>query len=148
MWGCVYKDSQFARIFGRPTRGPAARMPFASYALFAARDGLTIFSSFNIPPLLSPYLLHATPYLSTPARAQNAAQFLAPAVMQVFSTPLHLLGLDLFNRQGAVDWRERVHRVGRDWAVSALARMARIVPAFGVGGVVNRAVRERALGQV
>ena len=35
----------------------------------------------------------------------------------------------------------RVRRVVRDWGVSCAARMGRIVPAFGVGGVVNTKVR-------
>ena len=43
-------------------------------------------------------------------------------------------------------WRARVGRVGRDWFGSSLARMGRIVPAFGVGGVVNNGVRRRIAG--
>lgn len=64
--------------------------------------------------------------------------------MQFVSTPMHLLGLDLYNRQppGGLGWRERVARIRRDYVVSAFARMGKIVPAYGVGGVVN--VRLRA----
>lgn len=59
--------------------------------------------------------------------------------MQFASTPLHLLGLDLYNRQpvGGLGWGERVARIRRDYVASSFARMAKIVPAFGVGGVVN-----------
>lgn len=71
----------------------------------------------------------------------NTAQFLAPAAMQLISTPIHLLGLDLYNRQGNLGMAARASRVVRDWGVSALARMGRIVPAFGVGGVVNGKMR-------
>lgn len=54
----------------------------------------------------------------------------------------------MFNRQGRkLGVRERVGRVRRDWAVSALARMGRIVPAFGVGGVVNAGVRRGLHGE-
>lgn len=76
------------------------------------------------------------------------AQFLAPAGIQLVSTPLHLWGLDLYNRPGGegVGWRMRVRKVGRDWFGSSLARMGRVVPAFGVGGVVNGGVRRRMLG--
>jgi hypothetical protein len=35
----------------------------------------------------------------------------------------------------------RAARVLRDWGLAAFARMGRIVPAFGVGGVVNTKVR-------
>ena len=76
--------------------------------------------------------------------AASAAQFMTPAAVQLFSTPLHLLGLDLYNRPG-VAWTERASRVTRDWAKSAFARMGRIIPAFGVGGVVNTKVRKNLL---
>jgi len=73
---------------------------------------------------------------------QTAAQFLAPAAVQIVSTPLHLLGLDMYNRSGNIGWGDRWTAVRKNWGVSALARMCRIVPAFGVGGVVNEKVRK------
>jgi hypothetical protein len=76
--------------------------------------------------------------------AASAAQFLTPAAVQLVSTPLHLLGLDLYNRPG-MQWQERASRVVRDWAKSAFARMGRIIPAFGVGGVVNTKVRRNLM---
>ena len=36
-------------------------------------------------------------------------------------------------------------RIGRDWAGCCGARIGRVVPAFGVGGVVNKGVRGRML---
>ena len=87
--------------------------------------------------------------------ADAAAQFLAPAGIQLLSTPLHLWGLDLYNRPagagagagaGGVTWGARAKRVGRDWLGSSVARMGRVVPAFGVGGVVNAGVRRRMMG--
>lgn len=73
------------------------------------------------------------------------AQFVAPAGIQILSTPMHLLGLDLYNRSGKVTWGDRWLQVRRNWTVSALARMGRIVPAFGVGGVVNKKMRKRIM---
>jgi hypothetical protein len=145
----VYKDSQFARMFGKPSSSPAAAIPRLSYALFAARDSMTIFASFNLPSIIAPRLADLPPatkqrfarILSTEQGRTNTAQFLAPAAMQIFSTPIHLLGLDFFNRQGRLGVGERFARITRDWGVSAIARMGRIVPAFGVGGVVNSKVR-------
>ncbi|MCJ1375709.1 hypothetical protein MMC20_006946 [Loxospora ochrophaea] len=137
---CVYKDSRFVRLFGPLTSsGPGRPVPKASFALFAIRDSLTILASFNLPPKLAPLLPVSKSFERHMSRA-SAAQFLAPAVIQLASTPLHLWGLDLYNRPG-MSWRERVTRVQRDWLISSIARMARIVPAFGVGGVVNNRVR-------
>jgi len=79
---------------------------------------------------------------------QTIAQFLAPATVQIFSTPMHLLGLDLYNRGMGVTWGERWGIVKKNWAVSSVARMCRIVPAFGVGGVVNLKVRRNLMGRL
>lgn len=80
----------------------------------------------------------------------SAAQFVTPAAVQLVSTPLHLLGLDLYNRPEArlVGVDGRVGRVLRDWGMSAVARICRIVPAFGVGGVVNTKVRKSFMGRL
>lgn len=149
---CVYKDSQFAKMFGNAST-PAAKIPKLSYALFACRDSLTIFASFNLPTMIAPRLAELPDgvkdqlarVLRTESGRANTAQFLAPAAMQIFSTPLHLLGLDLFNRPDRLGLPARAIQVTRNWAVCALARMGRIVPAFGVGGVVNGQVRSNLM---
>lgn len=154
---CVYKDSQFAKLFGASSSAsPAAKIPKLSYALFAFRDSLTIFASFNLPTIIAPRLAELPPsvrdkfgrILSTESGRTNTAQFLTPAAMQVFSTPLHLLGLDFFNRPGQLGFSERTLQVTKNWAVCAFARMGRIVPAFGVGGVVNSNMRGSMMGKI
>jgi hypothetical protein len=48
----------------------------------------------------------------------------------------------MYNRVGrGVTWGDRWRIVKKNWGVSTAARMCRIVPAFGVGGVVNAKVR-------
>lgn len=139
----IYKDQVFVRLFGPPGAVPRPVAP-ASYALFALRDCLTIFASFNVPPLISPALAKYLPKDGGVSPA-TAAQFLAPAAVQFASTPLHLLGLDLYNRRSSphakIPFRERWDAVGKNWLVSSAARICRIIPAFGVGGVVNMKVR-------
>lgn len=163
---CVYKDARFAKIFG-PSSGPspapssstspsspiaaaavaavaktAAKIPKSSYMLFCLRDSVTIFASFNVPLLIAPSI---PDYIAaTPGMKVAMAQFASPALMQFISTPMHLLGLDLYNRQapGGLGWQERLTRIRRDYISSSFARIGKIVPAYGVGGVVN--VRLRA----
>lgn len=139
---CVFKDQAFVRMFG-PTGAAPRPVPLPSYALFAIRDCMTIFASFNVPPLLGPVLArHMSEEWNKRLSGATAAQFLAPAGIQIFSTPLHLLGLDLYNRHGReVTWSDRLRIIKKNWAVSSVARMCRIIPAFGVGGVVNAKVR-------
>ncbi|KHN97011.1 uncharacterized protein MAM_05120 [Metarhizium album ARSEF 1941] len=148
---CMYKDRSFVRMFGPVGAAPRA-VPLPSYALFTLRDCLTVFASFNIPPLLAPLI---DPRLSAPLRrwasGQTAAQFVAPAAVQLLSTPLHLLGLDLYNRparSAAVSWRDRFELVRSNWLISSAARVCRILPAFGVGGVVNFKVRQSLMASL
>ncbi|TPR07142.1 Sugar (and other) transporter family protein [Aspergillus niger] len=139
---CVYKDARFARIFASCHPSGAAKVPKISYGLFCLRDSITIFASFNIPALVAPSIPDSI--AATPGMKAALAQFSCPALMQFASTPMHLLGLDLYNRQppGGLGWRERASRIRRDYIPSCFARMGKIVPAYGVGGVVN--VRMRA----
>jgi hypothetical protein len=146
---CVYKDQCFARLFGPRGVAPSP-VPRATYALFAARDCLTIFASFNVPPLLGPVLSQKLgKEMQKTVSGQTIAQFLAPAAVQILSTPLHLLGLDLYNKpKGTISWAERWTAVRKNWTISALARMGRIIPAFGVGGVVNTGVRRNMMAKL
>ncbi|KAI9782998.1 MAG: hypothetical protein M1835_003905 [Candelina submexicana] len=143
---CLYKDSRFTRLYGPP--GIPRPVPPASYLLFALRDSMTIFASFNLPPLVAP-LLPISEVAEGNVSKLSVAQFVAPAAAQLVSTPLHLLGLDLYNRprNGVSGW-QRWGKVRRDWGLSTLARMCRIVPAFGVGGVVNMRVRKGLIGSL
>lgn len=138
---CIYKDQVFVRLFGPPGVTPRP-VTLPSYLLFAARDCLTIFASFNVPPLLGPVLSRRLgDEVQRHVSGQTMAQFAAPAAVQLVSTPVHLLGLDIYNRPGVDGWRERWAVVRKNWAVSTAARICRIIPAFGVGGVVNVKVR-------
>ncbi|KAH8681106.1 hypothetical protein BX600DRAFT_445766 [Xylariales sp. PMI_506] len=137
---CIYKDQVFVKLFG--PSGPPRPVTLPSYALFTLRDCMTIFASFNVPPLLGPALSsRLSDEMQKKVSGQTIAQFVAPAAVQFFSTPLHLLGLDLYNRPSE-PWRERWLTVKKNWAVSVAARICRIVPAFGVGGTVNFKVRK------
>lgn len=172
---CVYKDSRFAKFFGdhkasipSDRAGKAAAsaagsitkpppMPKSSLGLFCARDSLTIFASFNLPPLLAPSI---PDFVAPSAVAKaNVAQFVIPSAVQIVSTPIHLLGLDLYNRPrlpvpntngktAPVPVSERWKRVKRDWMPSFGARIARIAPAFGVGGVLNARMRATMMGSI
>ncbi|KAI8929402.1 hypothetical protein BC831DRAFT_444284 [Entophlyctis helioformis] len=138
----VLKDLYFTRAFGS---GPARPVPPKSYTLYMTRDALTIFSSFNLPPLLSSALAGpATPLNLSPGTTDTVAQLVAPCAMQILSTPLHLHGMDLYNRPDtALSARDRVAFIRREYVVTTAARVARIFPAFGIGGVANKYLRTK-----
>ncbi|KAF1913168.1 hypothetical protein BDU57DRAFT_346627 [Ampelomyces quisqualis] len=144
---CLYKDNKFTQLFG--SAGSARPVPLPTFALFTVRDCITIFASFNLPPILAPsFEAHMSEGVQRYMSSASLAQFITPAAVQLVSTPLHLLGLDMYNRPGmAVSGKDgRIAKVVRDWAKSSAARMCRIVPAFGVGGVVNTKTRRALMG--
>jgi hypothetical protein len=145
---CLFKDQAFARLFG--PGGPPRPVPLPSYVLFTLRDCMTIFASFNVPPLLGPVIQRSMgAEMQKTVSGQTIAQFAAPASIQLLSTPMHLLGLDFYNRGGStVSWADRWAIIGKNWLVSSGARMCRIVPAFGVGGVVNANVRKNLMARL
>ncbi|KAK2613666.1 hypothetical protein N8I77_000561 [Diaporthe amygdali] len=142
----VYKDQVYARMFG-PVGKAVRAVPLPSYALFTLRDCMTIFASFNMPMMLGPGVGAAMgETLCRQVSGQTVVQFVAPAFVQVFSTPVHLLGLDLYNRprcerSGLPTLGERWAQVYKNWGISVVARLCRIIPAYGIGGVVNSKVR-------
>ena len=74
-----------------------------------------------------------------PRWADVTATIACPIGVQLLSSPLHTLALDLYNRPAAT------HRAGfvlGMWPATFLARAARIVPAYSIGALINRAVRE------
>ncbi|KAI8147683.1 hypothetical protein BJV82DRAFT_596513 [Fennellomyces sp. T-0311] len=128
---CIYKDRAFTRMFGvTATRA----LPTLTYFCFAARDALTIAASFNAPVYFAQWLNRE--YGVTQHDARVTAQLVCPASVQFLSTPIHLLGLDLYNRPEA-SVAQRTGLIRREYFKSALARIGRIGPAFGIGGVGN-----------
>jgi hypothetical protein len=106
--------------------------------LLTIRDGMTIFASFNLPPMFAPLLPES---LEATLSRLLVAQLIVPALMQPINTPLHLLGLDLYNRNERLAVGERMGKIWREWGPASVARMSRVVMPFGVGNVVNRKLR-------
>lgn len=116
-------------------RSVSRSIPMATYSAFLLRDGLTIFGSFSLPAMASAWIpdsIASREYLKI-----LIAQLGIPASIQLISTPIHLFGLDLYNRQSQIPLKDRLNRVSRDWIGASLIRMCRIIPAFGLGGFVN-----------
>ncbi len=73
--------------------------------------------------------------------SRNVAQLITPLLVQVFVTPLHLLGLDLYNREG-LKLRERLSYLKTLYPNALAMRMIRFLPAYGIGGVINTEMRQ------
>ena len=134
----IAKDAAFVRLFGTGTPRP---VPVVSMGFFAGRDTMTVFASFTLPPVVSKKM-QATMGTSA-AFSDTAAQLLTPCAMQLISCPLHLYGLDKYNRPD-VSIAGRIDFIKKEYLKTAIARIARILPAFGIGGVINNHLRTGA----
>ena len=99
---------------------------------------MTILASFSLPSLLANKI--SKTYDISPSTAFNLAQVITPVSMQILSTPLHLYGLDLYNHENASK-QDRIKFVQTEYLKTTLARMSRILPAYGFGGVINKYLR-------
>lgn len=147
----LYKDGYFAKLLG--TAAVKRSVPRLSFALFTGRDAITVFACFNMPGIIAPKLaelLEATPFASlvnSEEESLKTAQMIMPAAIQVISTPIHLLGLDINNRRSKLPIRERLKAVGQHMPAATPLRMMRIIPAFGIGSVANTSFRRSWMSQ-
>ncbi|KAG9196965.1 hypothetical protein G6514_002728 [Epicoccum nigrum] len=147
----VWKDVRFVQMFGRPsapiavqTEGAKApppvqrpRFPRTVAATFLIRDAITIFGAVNLPPIISASLPEDT--FANPMLKMATMQLLVPIFSQVFATPIHLLGLDMYSHPNSTS---RMSRIRQNLGATTLVRCARIIPAFGVGLIANTGLRD------
>lgn len=132
----IYKDKSFARMFGNAA---SHSLPKMSYIMFAVRDSMTVAASFNAPVYISS-LLQNSSWSMAEKTSNTISQLFCPAAVQFLSTPFHLCALDLYNRPG-VTLGMRSQLIKKEYLKSTLARVGRVGPAFGIGGVGNSYVR-------
>lgn len=133
---CISKDMMLTRMFGK---GPVRPVPLTTLSCFCARDCLTIAASFNIPKVVSGMLQRDFGFSQT--AGNGAAQLFCPVVVQLFSTPVHLLGLGFYNNPGK-SMAFYTQEISEKYVSSATGRMGRILPAFGFGGIGNKFLRD------
>lgn len=89
----IIKDKCLAQYFGQ---GPSRPFPWKSLNLFFLRDFLAMAAAFTIPPILGKYIQKKTDY--SEMNSLRIAQISTPVLAQIFATPIHLLGLSLYNK--------------------------------------------------
>ncbi|KAF4971452.1 hypothetical protein FSARC_1680 [Fusarium sarcochroum] len=142
----VLKDVRFAQMFSASTTpskkaAPVIQsgVPRAATATFLMRDAITIFGSFTMAPWVSELIPDSLS--SSPHSKAIISQLTVPIFSQFAATPVHLLGLDLYARPRGVPWVERSAQIRRDLLSATIVRSLRIIPAFGVGCIVNMETR-------
>ncbi|KAI1366240.1 hypothetical protein F5Y08DRAFT_141476 [Xylaria arbuscula] len=116
------------------------RMPRSVTGVFLARDAITLFGSFTMAPRLATAIPDS---LVSNIHAKAAvSQLTVPILTQLVATPVHLLGLDLYQRQEkGVTLSNRVSSIGPGLGGATFARCLRILPAFGFGVLANQELR-------
>lgn len=139
----MIKDRFYARHFG--TAKTAAKVPLITYGLWGLRDCMVIGSSFILPEYMCDTLQQNTSL--DRVTALQISQLTCPVVTQVVAGPTQLLGLDFYNRpladlshKAAV--LERIRFQYSNFTSIVGARIARIAPAYGIGGVCNTYFRD------
>eukprot|EP00904_Undaria_pinnatifida_P011316 jgi/Undpi1/7314/HiC_scaffold_22.g09787.m1 len=137
MPGSIAKDQALTKLFG--VVGGAAKVPAASFALFTVRDVATMAAAFTLPTPMSAKMQEEFGVDS--GMADGVSQLVSPGLVQLFSTPVHILGLDLYNHPGS-SAAARLRVVQSSFVPAIIMRVCRIGVAFGVGGLGNTAIRK------
>lgn len=139
----MLKDKAYAQLYGS---NPAKSIiPRWTYAMWITRDFSVVGSSFILPDIVYPKLVDA--YGFDEKTARNFCQIALPVVSQLVASPLHYVGLDLYNRNlGSMSWSEsivdRCKSLYRGVLPVTIARIARIAPGYGFAGVFNTKLRD------
>lgn len=140
----LLKDQAYAKMFGTSTTNTV--VPKLSYAFWIARDFSVIGSSFILPDLVSGHIARTLDMDEKSAKSMS--QLALPVVAQFVAGPLHYIGLDLYNRDlTGKSWTDafldRSVSLYRGIAPVIVARIARIAPGYGIGGVLNTNLRDQ-----
>uniref|UniRef100_A0A7S4NBQ5 Mitochondrial fission process protein 1 n=1 Tax=Odontella aurita TaxID=265563 RepID=A0A7S4NBQ5_9STRA len=139
----LLKDQAYAKMFGAAAAAP--RVPLITYGLWASRDFMVIGSSFVLPEKMSRVMSDRTGM--DKSDALKVAQLACPVATQFIAGPVQLLGLDCYNRplthlSHSEAAMERALCIWRGAASVIAARVARIVPGYGIGGIGNTHLRD------
>jgi len=136
----AWKDKEYSKFYQTKNMD---NFPKISYGLFAIRDGLTIISSFNLKHKARHVLQDEYGYSHN--QAELIASFGVPMFAQLFSTPAHILALDIFDNPVST-MKNRMSAIAKGYFSVCSGRVLRIIPAFGMGGYINDWVNEKLAG--
>merc|ERR1712137_1399318 len=94
----ILKDVAFAKMFSKAADAATAvkrAVPMTTYGTFLFRDALIIGAGFILPAMVAGAIKSNTEIDAQ--TADKIAQLATPCFMQIAITPIHLLGLNLYN---------------------------------------------------
>jgi hypothetical protein len=138
----LVKDQAYAKLFASGAGNVTGKVPAASYLAWISRDFTGIGASFVLPPILA-QRMHSE-YHWDLATAQRVAQLAVPVAAQLIVGPLHYLGYDYYNHPNAHHTvrPSRLESLRQNFVPVVAARMARVLPAYGIAGIYNSSLRQ------
>merc|ERR1711972_954008 len=138
------KDVAFAKMFSKASTAATEvkrSVPLTTYGTFLFRDSLIIGAGFILPAMVAGAIKSNTEIDAQ--TTEKIAQLATPCAMQIVITPIHLLGLNFYNMPSGGP-AERARAVWSTCPESTGVRMLRFFWAYGVGGLVNKELAQRA----
>jgi hypothetical protein len=132
---CIGKDRAFAKLFG--TGSAPAAVPAGSYAAWLVRDLTSMAVFFTLPPIVAKEVAKHTGDEKT---AYYCSQFGLPLVLQTVTTPIHLLGYDIYNNPNNTV-AQRIQFMKKDYWKNVSIRMVRMTAPWSLGTIGNREMR-------
>lgn len=75
-----------------------------------------------------------------PLSAMDAGQIVTPASLQIATTLIHITAIR-YHKTDSLAIADLASAIKANYVSATLLRVARIVPAFGIGGIFNRETR-------
>lgn len=137
----VWKDGVILKVFPQKQ----LPVPIPTKIAFAIRDFITCLAAFQYAPMLAARLSARYKPEELPLSAGDCGQVIVPASLQVFTTVIHIVAIRYQATNGKLTLQDASLALKKDYINSVFLRICRIVPAFGIGGIGNRNMRNNGL---
>ncbi|AAZ11228.1 uncharacterized protein TEOVI_000014000 [Trypanosoma equiperdum] len=158
----MWKDSLILRILP-PVGGASAGsgrpkpVPWLTRGLFVGRDVFTCLAAFTITPMVATWLTNyfwnakENAKLTQPRPLEgkthiplatvDLAQLITPTALQTVTTFMHIFAIRYRQTYPNFTFGDLSTSLRETYLSSLILRIVRILPAFGVGGILNRELR-------
>ncbi|KAG8339389.1 hypothetical protein ERJ75_000763100 [Trypanosoma vivax] len=158
----MWKDSLILRVLPIPGQKSGGKpVPWVTRGLFIGRDTLTCLAAFTIAPKVADWLANyfwnakestkrkqlppPEGKIHIPMATVDAAQIATPAMLQVVTTAMHIFAIRYHQTYPLFTHHDFFTSMRETYVTSLLLRITRIIPSFGIGGIVNREMRHGLL---
>lgn len=131
------KDVIYSKIMSNAT---TIKYPVPSRVLFSLRDVLTMAANFVVKKDTVQYFNNYMSY----GKSEIIASFLVPTTVQIVSTPIHILAIDMYQHP-LRSFKERLANIRSNYKSVLTGRIVRTIPAFCIGGFINDMLRPKRI---